>query len=62
MQKLLNQHKHLSPAESNRLNNKERKEKESWEEYSALHDSFTELLSYERRSNGNYDFWQLNYI
>lgn len=62
MQKLLNQHKHLSPAESNRLNTKKSKSKECWEDYSTLHDSFTEQLSYERSRNGNFDFWQLNYI
>lgn len=62
MQKLFNQHKHLSPAESNQLNTCENDKEECWEDYSNLHDSFTEQLSYERKRNGNFDFWQLNYI
>ena len=59
MQKLFNQHKHLSPAESNQPDTDE---KECWEEYSTLHDSFAEQLSYEKGQRRNSDFWQLNYI
>lgn len=62
MPKPLNQHKHLSLAESNTLNTNEENREDHWEEYSSLHDSFTELLSYERGRSQNFDFWQLNYI
>lgn len=55
-------HKHLSPTESNQLNQTKDSKEDCWDEYSTLHDSFTEQLSYERGRNTNFDFWQLNYI
>lgn len=33
-----------------------------WKEYSAFHDTFTELLSYENGNHTSSDIWQLNYI
>lgn len=62
MLKPSNHHKHLSPAENNQLNEAKDSKKDCWDEYSALHDSFAELLSYERGRNINFDFWRLNYI
>lgn len=34
----------------------------SWEEYSFLHDNFSELLSYENGIRIGSEFWHLNYI
>lgn len=62
MLKSSNHHKHLPLAESNQLNKEKNSKDDCWDEYSTLHDSFTELLSYERGRNTNFDFWQLNYI
>lgn len=33
-----------------------------WEEYSALHDSFSEQLAYDNSRKIRSDFWQLNCI
>lgn len=33
-----------------------------WEEYSSLHDSFTEQLAYENSRKIRSDIWHLNYI
>lgn len=62
MLKSSNHHKHSSPAENSRLSQTKDSKTDCWEEYSTLHDSFSELLSYERGRNTNFDFWQLNYI
>lgn len=62
MPKSSTQHMHLSPAESNQLNTSKDSREDCWEEYSSLHDSFTEQLSYERGRKTNFDFWKLNYV
>lgn len=53
-----------TPMQNNIENNKLNRpsEADSWAEYSTLHDSFSELLSYERNRRTNSDFWQLNYV
>ena len=58
MQKLLTQRKFLSLAE----NKTDKSKEDTWKEYSTLHDSFAEQLSYEKGQRRNSDFWQLNYI
>lgn len=62
MLKSSNRRRHLSPAESNELNRTKDSREDCWDEYSTLHDSFSDLLSYERGRNISFDFWQLNYI
>ncbi len=35
---------------------------DNWSQYSALHDSFLEELSYKNQKSFNTDIWLLNYI
>ena len=62
MQKLLNSHNSLSPTKAKNEKAIKPTAQETWDEYSSVHDAFTEILSYENSRKKYEDIWQLNYI
>ena len=62
MQAMLYSNKNLSLAEMESTQDSPGKDADTWKKYSAFHDSFAELLSYENNRKCGSDIWQLNYI